>query len=675
MVNHYRYQLGFLLIGIAFFILGVAQVYAQGKSCGNGVCQSSLGETCSSCPQDCGACSTPTPPPSTPTPTPAPSSTPNPSASSTPAASSGNGGGSDTTDTSSSSASNTSTSSTTYYPTVTLSRDQLTFSGTASIEQGEISGVEYSLDSGGSWTGVSAQDGSFNSSSEKFSFQPEFSFSAGDYILLVRAKSLAQVYTQSGSYASSSFSITPPTIVLSEFSPNPTKSVTPTIEAVAKSLFFDISKVEVSLDGGESWIPMTKSGNKYTLTSSKLEDGNYEILVRAIDAIGGSTVSAPQTLIIDTIPPIIGGSLYSLGPQTLKPDKGGKVGLVAGSESYYFVSMKGGVTNAKISAGDEAFELAKEKGTNIWYAKLNFKSEGVKELSIAAEDGAGNKTDREVGQVRVDNFGKVTNRETKASINKARVTVYYFQPLSGQWLVWNGESFGQKNPQVTTDDGQYSFMLPSGKYYIEAKADGFKTMRTNILTTDEATVINSEFELAPKPAIFLNLPLLGGITFTVPTLIPDSISLKFPMVPAEQNVNASPLIGAKAPDYKFKTITGDEVNLSSLLGKNTLITFLSPWSSPSLEQALVLSSLSSSLSGNEAVIGISLQESASSMSTFMRRGNYDFKLLIDENGESASGYQVSLLPEHFWIDKGGVIREVSVGVLSKDEILEKLKNL
>ena len=79
----------------------------------------------------------------------------------------------------------------------------------------------------------------------------------------------------------------------------------PTITGVASSSAS--SEVEISLDGGVTWISIGKTASgsrsfKFT-PSTPLEDGNYTVVARAVDEIGQEGRSKAFILVVDTIPP------------------------------------------------------------------------------------------------------------------------------------------------------------------------------------------------------------------------------------------------------------------------------------------------------------------------------------------------------------------------------------
>lgn len=596
-----------------------------------------------------------------PTPTPGPSATPGPEATPTPAP------------------------SITYYPTVTLNpyapnptnTVPLTFWGVASIEQGTITTVEYTVNEGIDWLSVTSADGSFNSKEEYFTFTTA-NLPEGIYTIQVRAKSAVGVYTQEETYASDIVTIatTPPVVTLDPFIPNPTKIKTPTLSGSASAKLVDLSKVEVSIDNGKSWQITHLSGNTFSITMAPLEDGNYPIHVRAIDRLGNIGQGITQTLIIDTIPPIIGGGMQSLGPQILTPNKYGRVSIVAGIETTIAMSMKGGVTAAEIKTDTKSFTLSKKEGTNIWFGSIMFASGGEKPLTVSAIDGAGNKTKRQYNTLHVLHSGIVVDAKTRREIERASVTLYVYEPVSQQWIVWEAESYGQKNPQQTDKKGGYSFMVPPGKYYLEVQTTGFKSMQSEIITASDTSILNYVLPLTSKPKIEFTLPVFGKIILTTPSFFPPETFL-MPKTDSKSNIPTLPdtILGGPAPNFSLPNLENKNIHLDQFKGQKMIVSFIAPWSSLSQEQAPFLSEASSGLPENQAILVILLQESSATTQTMMKRGNYGFPVVSDKDGSTATNYNVTILPHHVFIDVNGQIQKTYTGVLTKEELLHALEKI
>ena len=106
-----------------------------------------------------------------------------------------------------------------------------------------------------------------------------------------------------------------------------------------------------------------------------------------------------------------------------------------------------------------------------------------------------------------------------------------------------------------------------------------------------------------------------------------------------------------------------------------MLTFLSIWSPPSIEQALILNEAHQVLNENQTMLTVFLQDTSGEVESFMKRGNYNFTAVIDKDGVTAAYFQISTLPQHLFINKDGIIESTFTGVLGKDELLEKLSLL
>ena len=72
------------------------------------------------------------------------------------------------------------------------------------------------------------------------------------------------------------------------------------------------------------------------------------------------------------------------------------------------------------------------------------------------------------GAVLIDPDGYVyeSGGTISDTISGARVTCYYLDTHSAEWVAWDARNYGQVNPQTTLDDGYYSFYTPSGTYRV-----------------------------------------------------------------------------------------------------------------------------------------------------------------------------------------------------------------
>jgi hypothetical protein len=96
---------------------------------------------------------------------------------------------------------------------------------------------------------------------------------------------------------------------------------------------------------------------------------------------------------------------------------------------------------------------------------------------IIAVNADGDTTIVEGGPVLIDPDGYVydVGGTINDTIPGVQVTCYYSDTHSGQWVTWDAWTFAQVNPQMTLDDGYYSFYAPPGTYRVMAEKEGYPT--------------------------------------------------------------------------------------------------------------------------------------------------------------------------------------------------------
>jgi hypothetical protein len=433
----------------------------------------------------------------------------------------------------------------------------------------------------------------------------------------------------------------------------------------------DVASISYSLDDGKNWLPVdviTSPGAKatnYSFTPAIFEDGNYKLRVRAKDSAGNTGVSKTYTLIIDRLPPQIGAVMYSTGPQLLIPDKNGVIFTLPNMNNKITLSAVGGPTNIEISSGNKLYSLVKNNDNGLWSGILNFTKQGTYKLSAKAIDGAQNITERKLNTVVVLDSGKIMNGNLP--VTSGKVTLWYFDNQTQNFVVWDGKSYGQSNPQNLTKNGEYGFFAPMGKYYLEVNSSGFKTMRSEIFSLSEnmpiATVINLEKSFGIN---------LGMFTFYLPdfSVSKQTVVIKPPVASVQAQAMDS-IIGSEFPNADIFA-EGRNISTISFLGKPTIYIFLSTWS-PYVSQQL---KFAQNLAVNPQIniVPIVSQETSTSVSVFGKRGGYSFPVYADPDGLLVKPMELSFLPTNIFVDRKGIVQKIKVGILTENELLENVVN-
>jgi peroxiredoxin len=440
--------------------------------------------------------------------------------------------------------------------------------------------------------------------------------------------------------------------------------VAPVIEGTASDNEV-VTAVDYSTDGGENWLPVDNSEGlgtgsvTFDFIPYVFEDGNYDIVVRAIDGNENIGLSETKTLVLDRLPPRIGGNLLSIGPQVLLPNEDGVIITMSGIDMNITLSAVGGPISIDLYVSDKKFILNHSDETGLWSGTINVDKPGLYTIKTKAIDGAGNINERDLNSILVVAPGKITGEDGKA-VKSGEVTLYVQDTQSEIWSVWDGETFGQPNPYEINEFGEYQYFLPPGTYYLQIKSPGHPVTTSQIFKLNNSTAFNSDFALKKSGGI-----RLGPVTLRLFNYLTErtSVVLKTPKVNQEQT---NSLVGKDMPSFSLRTAMDEPFNQSDLRGKESVLTFVSTWSPPSVEQVSILDDLVNEELLNSTIVAV--EETASKVSIFQRRGNYKVDIVVDPDGEIVEDFNINSLPLHYFLNRSGEIKKVAVGVLNKDEI-------
>jgi hypothetical protein len=323
------------------------------------------------------------------------------------------------------------------------------------------------------------------------------------------------------------------------------------------------------------------------------------------------------------------------------------------------------VTKKNGSEKTAMHSLVKNPDSGLWSGGLNFREPGVYTLLAKSVDGAGNRTERRLNTFVVLDSGQVKS-ESGGAIKDATVAIYYLEPTFKNFVLWDGTTYGQTNPQKTKEDGAYSFYLPPGKYYLQISAPGYNNLKTNIFEIDKNLPITKDFILEKGNSL-----TFGPITIPLPSFSQTDVTVDFKIgaIPNELQLEST-VTGSQFPQFSSVS-NSEQFSTTDLFGKPTIITFLNSWSPLTSEQLSILSSLDTTNINSTVIIP---QESASKVSLFQKRGRYSLTLLADSDGELVEPLNIHSLPTHLFLDRRGVITNTKVGVLSESELMDNLIN-
>ena len=134
--------------------------------------------------------------------------------------------------------------------------------------------------------------------------------------------------------------------------------------------------------------------------------------------------------------------------------------------------------------------------------------------------------------------------------------------------------------------------------------------------------------------------------------------------------------GETAPRFALRDPEGNVQRLSDYRGQVVWLNFWATTCGPCRRELPVMQRLSEEFGDRGlAIVAINFTESAGSALGFWDELKLDLPILLDSEGEVARQYRLFGLPDHFFIDRDGTLRSFELGVLTEDEMRERLAEL
>ena len=96
------------------------------------------------------------------------------------------------------------------------------------------------------------------------------------------------------------------------------------------------------------------------------------------------------------------------------------------------------------------------------------------------------------GYVYEENNGKETR------VPSAIVSLYRLNIATKEYELWPAADYQQENPQITDIRGTYSFLVPTGTYYLAVEAPGYRTFEGKAFSVAEGRGVHQNIELKPS---------------------------------------------------------------------------------------------------------------------------------------------------------------------------------
>ncbi|MCM3567732.1 redoxin domain-containing protein [Neobacillus mesonae] len=155
----------------------------------------------------------------------------------------------------------------------------------------------------------------------------------------------------------------------------------------------------------------------------------------------------------------------------------------------------------------------------------------------------------------------------------------------------------------------------------------------------------------------------------------DKKTDKQPDTAEEASANKTSLtIGAKAPDFELKTLTGDSVKLSDLKGKKIMLNFWATWCGPCKEEMPAMEEYSNTIDKDTMILAVNIDPQLK-VQEFVDKYKITFPVLLDAEDAVNTSYQVISIPTTYFIDSKGVIQNKFVGTMKLEDMKDYMSKL
>ena len=150
------------------------------------------------------------------------------------------------------------------------------------------------------------------------------------------------------------------------------------------------------------------------------------------------------------------------------------------------------------------------------------------------------------------------------------------------------------------------------------------------------------------------------------------------MLSAVSAVQSDAQEGSLAPNFTLPTLGGGSITLSKLRGRPVYLNFFTSWCPACRAEAPELEKLHQVLGSRAVIIGVDMtisERSVRDVEAFAQQFGITYPIALDKTGAVSTTYLVKNIPLQVFIDRKGVIRDMSTGQMSYAEMYAALAPL
>jgi len=164
---------------------------------------------------------------------------------------------------------------------------------------------------------------------------------------------------------------------------------------------------------------------------------------------------------------------------------------------------------------------------------------------------------------------------------------------------------------------------------------------------------------------------IGGIIWSLDR--PGSAGSSQAITLSEVAKGPPPRLGSLAPNFLVTGLDGQPIDLESLRGRPVWINFWASWCAPCrAESPEIKAAYERHADSGLVVLAVDVGEDPATVADYVAKASLPFAVGLDRTTAVAAMYRVRGLPTHFFVDEGGVLRDLKIGPMGSNEIERRL---
>jgi cytochrome c biogenesis protein CcmG, thiol:disulfide interchange protein DsbE len=136
-----------------------------------------------------------------------------------------------------------------------------------------------------------------------------------------------------------------------------------------------------------------------------------------------------------------------------------------------------------------------------------------------------------------------------------------------------------------------------------------------------------------------------------------------------------PSRGLPIADFELNALTGERVKLSQFRGQAVVINFWGTWCPPCRNEMPLFQTVFETYQPDLVILAVNVNDAVGSVERYVEEMGLTFPILLDENGDVRSQFQVRGFPTTYFVDREGVLREQSIGELDQSQMDDYLAKI